>query len=37
MGEAARRRATEVFSFDKYVAAYDELYHRLARSSREGS
>ncbi len=37
MGEAARRRAMEVFGFEKYVAAYDELYRRLARSSREGS
>jgi glycosyltransferase involved in cell wall biosynthesis len=30
MGEAARRRALEVFSFDRHVEAYDELYRRLA-------
>jgi glycosyltransferase involved in cell wall biosynthesis len=35
MGEAARRRALDVFSFGKHVAAYDELYHRLARASRK--
>lgn len=32
MGEAARRRAREVFSFDKHVGAYDELYRTLVRN-----
>ena len=30
-GAAARRRAQEVFKFERYVDAYDDLYHRLAR------
>ena len=30
MGQAARRRVTEVFSFERHVAAFDSLYGRLA-------
>ena len=30
-GEAARRRAQEVFSFERFVDAYDDLYQRIAR------
>src|SRR4029077_14295619 len=28
-GEAAQRRAKEVFSFERYVAAYDDLYQSI--------
>jgi glycogen(starch) synthase len=30
-GKAARRRAQEVFSFERYVDAYDDLYQRITR------
>jgi len=36
MGEAARERALSQFSFDRYVDAYEELYHCAARD-RPGS
>jgi hypothetical protein len=29
MGEAARRRAQELFSFKRHVDAFDALYRRL--------
>jgi glycogen(starch) synthase len=32
MGQAARRRAHEVFGFQRHVDAYDALYRRLAES-----
>ncbi len=35
MGSAARRRAVEVFSFEKHVRAYDELYRMLVSNKRE--
>lgn len=31
MGEAARRRAKEVFSFERHVDAYEHLYHTICR------
>ena len=34
MGEAARRGAHDHFSFERCVAAYDDLYHHLAAGSR---
>jgi glycogen synthase len=34
MGEAARRRAQDQFSFERCVAAYDDLYYRTIASAR---
>lgn len=34
MGQAARRRGLEVFSFDRHVEAYDELYRTLVSNER---
>ncbi len=33
MGQAARRRARELFGFDRQVDAYDGLYQRLAEET----
>src|SRR5437773_401145 len=35
MGWAARRRAQELFSWDRYVDAYDEIYRKLNAGARE--
>ena len=32
-GEAARWRAKEIFSFERYVAAYDDLYQSITRKA----
>ena len=37
MGWAARRRAQELFSWDRYVDAYDEIYRKLNAGAREGA
>jgi glycogen(starch) synthase len=37
MGRAARRRAQELFSWDRHVDAYDELYRKLTAGTREGA
>ncbi len=34
MGQAARRRAQEVFGFDRQVDAYEDLYQRLAEKQK---
>ncbi len=36
MGQAARRRALEMFSLGRCVSAYDELYRRLGRRASNG-
>jgi len=33
MGQAARRRAQELFGFDRQVDAYVDLYERLAKGA----
>jgi glycogen(starch) synthase len=35
MGDAARRRAREVFSWERHVNAYDELYRKLISDARQ--
>jgi len=37
MGQVARRRVQEVFSWEQCVNAYDILYQRLLREVRSGS
>ena len=36
-GEAARRRAQEIFSFKSYVDSYEELYCRLISQARQSA
>jgi glycogen(starch) synthase len=37
MGQAARSRVQRLFSWDRYVEAYDGLYRTLAANNRDGS
>jgi glycogen(starch) synthase len=37
MGQAARARAQTVFSWERHVDAYDELYRKLTAGAREGA